>query len=80
MADGGLVSSKDLDLIVEEDEIEKFPFNLKEAREQMERSLIIRAINYTENNITKASELLGVTRPTLYSLMNKYDIQTLDET
>ncbi|MEH6625348.1 MAG: PEP-CTERM-box response regulator transcription factor [Motiliproteus sp.] len=79
MADSGLVSVKDLALSVADDAVEQFPFNLKEAREQMERSLILRAINFTENNITKASELLGVTRPTLYSLMSKYSIQLSDE-
>ena len=79
MADNGLVSAKDLDLTVADESVEQFPFNLKEAREQMERSLIIRAINYTDSNITKASELLGVTRPTLYSLMNKYDIQQVED-
>ena len=79
MADNGLVSAKDLDLKVPATEVDQFPFNLKEAREQMERSLIIRAINHTQNNITKASELLGVTRPTLYALMSKHNIQSVEE-
>ncbi len=76
MADNNLVSARDLDLDVVEQGGESFPFNLKEARETMERSLILRAIGHSDGNITKASELLGVTRPTLYALMNKYHIQT----
>ncbi len=75
MADNNLVTARDLDLAYLVTEEESFPFNLKEAREVTERALILRAINFTDNNITKASELLGITRPTLYALMNKYHIQ-----
>ncbi|MCW8885806.1 MAG: PEP-CTERM-box response regulator transcription factor [Motiliproteus sp.] len=79
MADKRQISAEDLDLKVDSGGEEQLPFNLKEAREKMERSLILRAISQAESNITKASELLGVTRPTLYSLMNKHDIANLEE-
>lgn len=72
MADGKTISADDLDLSVgAEDEL---PFNLKEAREQAECAVIRRALQLRSNNISKAAELLGVTRPTLYSLMQKYTI------
>lgn len=73
MADNSLVSSLDLGLMAKDDE-DSLPFNLKDAREQVERSLILRALAHAENNVSKAAELLGVTRPTLYTMLGKYDI------
>jgi len=72
MADGKQLNAEDLEL--EDVEAADLPFNLKEVREAAEGEVIIRAINYTSGNISKTADLLGVTRPTLYSLMNKYGI------
>ena len=52
------------------------PFNLKEVREAAETAAIRRALNYAEFNVSEAAKLLGVTRPTLYGLFEKYGIQT----
>ncbi len=78
MADNALITLLDLGLKPAE-EADALPFNLKEAREHVERGLIIRAIGHAENNITRAAELLGITRPTLYSLINKYKISVAEE-
>ncbi len=72
MADGKQVNAEDLEL--EDVEANDLPFNLKEVREAAESEVIVRAINYTSGNISKTADMLGVTRPTLYSLMNKYGI------
>ncbi|RYD93491.1 MAG: sigma-54-dependent Fis family transcriptional regulator, partial [Sphingobacteriales bacterium] len=40
--------------------------NLRQVRLQAERSAILKALTMTENNISAAAKLLGVTRPTLY--------------
>ena len=72
MADGKQVTAEDLEL-ESEGEI-PMPFNLKEVRESAESQVIKQAINYTAGNVSKTAELLGVTRPTLYSLMSKYGI------
>lgn len=50
------------------------PFNLKEVREVAETIAIKRALTYSDNNISNAAKLLGVTRPTLYTLFDKYGI------
>jgi two-component system NtrC family response regulator len=42
---------------------------LKQAREDAERRAVSRTLAATDNNIQKASKLLGVSRPTLYALM-----------
>jgi two-component system NtrC family response regulator len=47
---------------------------LREVREQAERRAIQRAMSYTDSNISRTAELLGVTRPTLYNLMKKHDL------
>jgi two-component system, NtrC family, response regulator len=45
--------------------------SLPEAREMLERKMILAAIERESGNILKAAEALGVTRPTLYNLMRK---------
>ena len=46
----------------------------RQVREEAESNAIRQALNQTDNNISHAAELLGVTRPTLYNLMRKYHI------
>ena len=75
MADGQQVSELDLGLMAPEQSDDELPFNLKQAREEIERKVILRALAHADNNISRASELLGVTRPTLYSLLSKHQIQ-----
>ncbi len=48
--------------------------SLKEAREELERDLISRALIKNRKNVSKAAEELGVSRPTLYELMEKLGI------
>lgn len=47
---------------------------LKDARDRVERDMIIYALERQEGNIAKAAEALGVSRPTLYDLMKKYNL------
>ena len=50
--------------------------NLAAARSKAERLAIIRALDEADGNISKASKLLDVSRPTLYSLIERLDIET----
>ncbi|MCW8930350.1 MAG: PEP-CTERM-box response regulator transcription factor [Gammaproteobacteria bacterium] len=74
MADGLHITVDDLELN-KKNEDSSLPLNLKEVREVAETSAIKRALSYSNNNVSKTAKLLGVTRPTLYTLLNKYDIQ-----
>lgn len=77
MADGHYITAEDLELEPQassESEASN-PLNLKEVREVAETNAIKRALSYADNNISKAANILGVTRPTLYTLFNKYGIQ-----
>ena len=47
---------------------------LKDAREKVEKEMIIAAINGQGGNIAKAAEILGVSRPTLYDLIKKHGL------
>lgn len=72
MADGKQITAADLGLPVGETEPESL--NLREVRQRAESSAIRQALANTHGNISKAAELLGVTRPTLYDLMEKYEL------
>lgn len=45
--------------------------SLRDAREQAERVAVTRALKRVNGNIARASEMLGISRPTLYDLLNK---------
>ncbi len=72
MADGKLVSAADLQLNPDDAEAESL--NLREVRQRAESRAIRVALTRSYGNISKAAELLGITRPTLYDLMNKYGL------
>jgi two-component system NtrC family response regulator len=72
MADGTEITPVDLEL--ESVQVESQPFSLLEVREIAERRAIQRALGYTDNNVSRTAELLGVTRPTLYNLMKKHNL------
>ena len=45
--------------------------SLRQAREEAERDVVQRALKRVNGNIARASEMLGISRPTLYDLLNK---------
>jgi len=47
---------------------------LKEARDYFEQQYIKEYLNRNGDNVSRAAEQIGITRSTLYSLMDKYDI------
>lgn len=48
---------------------------LREARASVEKKLVRSALARCKGNILKASEALGISRPTMYDLLKKHDIQ-----
>ena len=59
----------------DQDQVEK-TFNLAMARSNAEKRTILRAMDEVEGNISKAAKLLEVSRPTLYSLLDRLKIET----
>jgi two-component system NtrC family response regulator len=72
MADGKMVTA--LDLGLQEGAEEGESLNLREVRQVAESKAIRVALTRSFGNISKAAELLGITRPTLYDLLNKYGL------
>lgn len=54
-------------------------FSLKEVRELAEKQAIERALLATDGNHSQAAKLLGVTRPTLYNLLEKLKLRETTE-
>jgi len=73
MADGPAITADDLGLSGAPEEEQ--PFNLRQVRDEAEYKAIVKALAQVEGNIVKASELLGVSRPTLYDLMERHAIK-----
>jgi two-component system, NtrC family, response regulator len=74
MADGSMITSADLGL--KPGENSAVTFNLREVRARAERQVIVQVLAITDNNISRAADLLGMTRPTLYDLMERYGLRS----
>ena len=78
MAEGNRVGCDDLGLpqpMTSEMDPDETTLDLRTVREKAERSAVITALARTDGNIVKASELLGVSRPTFYDLMHRLSIK-----
>jgi two-component system NtrC family response regulator len=74
MAEGVLICAEDLELDAAEQQSEKLK-TLRDVRDEAERLAISRALAEADGNVSKAAELLDVTRPTLYSLLGKFELK-----
>lgn len=73
MAEGKQITAHDMSL---SDEDSAGPdLNLREVRRVAETRAVNRALVYASGNISQAAKILGITRPTLYDLLEKYEIQ-----
>ncbi|TLY77131.1 MAG: AAA family ATPase, partial [Gammaproteobacteria bacterium] len=70
MSEGKLVSAADLSLSQMEQGAPQL-LTLREVRQRAETEAVQRALAMAGGNISKAAELLGITRPTLYDLMQR---------
>ncbi|OWW20401.1 PEP-CTERM-box response regulator transcription factor [Noviherbaspirillum denitrificans] len=73
MADGPQITAEDLGLAAAAEPDE--PLNLRQVRDEAGHKALIKALARVDGNAVKAAELLGISRPTLYDLMNKYGIK-----
>ena len=72
LADNSQISLADLGF----DENSKLSesLNLRQAREQTEREVLQRALAIHDNNVTHASAAMGISRPSLYKLIEKLNL------
>ncbi len=73
MFEGNQITAEDLE--IENADEQDLAFNLREVRDKAERKAVLRALHHTNSNIAQASELLGVSRPTIYDLIKKLNIE-----
>ena len=81
MAESTIIEPRDLDFLDTETKPEpKQPetsseiLTLKEAKERVEKEMVIATLERQKGNIVKTAEVLGVSRPTLYDLMKKHGL------
>jgi two-component system NtrC family response regulator len=73
MADGSGLNAADIGLAPAEGEAA--PLNLRQVREEAERRAVLRVLGKVNGNLSRAAELLGVSRPTLYDLMYRFGLK-----
>ena len=73
MADGKQVTAADLGIEAASED-EAISLNLREVRQRAESKAIRTVLMKNFGNISRSAEQLGVTRPTLYDLLNKYGL------
>jgi two-component system NtrC family response regulator len=74
MAEGNRISAEDVGLTANGD-IDGAMFNLRQVREEAEKHAVLRVLARVNGNLSKAAELLGVSRPTLYDLMHRFGLR-----
>lgn len=77
MADDKKVTAADLELC-DLSAIADEALNLRQIRDAAEKTAVTQAIQAAQNNMAQAARLLGITRPTLYNLTEKFGINTAD--
>jgi two-component system NtrC family response regulator len=48
---------------------------LKDVRDDAEREAVVRVLSRVNGNLSRAAELLGISRPTLYDLLNRFGLK-----
>ncbi len=72
MAEGRKITAADLEIDSSVNENDRM--GLKEAREKLEKDLLVKALARNKGNVTKVAAELGISRPTVYDLMEKAGI------
>jgi two-component system NtrC family response regulator len=72
MAEGSRITAADIGL---EPNGDLSHFNLRQVREEAEKHAVLRVLARVNGNLSKAAELLGVSRPTLYDLMHRFGLR-----
>jgi two-component system NtrC family response regulator len=73
MAESSRITAADLDLGGPADDS---TLTLRTAREIADKVAIRKVLARTENNLSSAARILGVSRPTLYELIKQYGMET----
>jgi two-component system NtrC family response regulator len=75
MADGAVISAADIGIGAGAAGAAAEALNLRQVRDDAERDAVVRVLARVNGNLSKAAELLGVSRPTLYDLMHRFGLR-----
>jgi two-component system NtrC family response regulator len=72
MADGSIIRAADLGLapVAGEETL-----NLRQVRDEAEKQAVMRVLGRVNGNLSRAAELLGISRPTLYDLLDRFGMR-----
>ncbi|MBS0325863.1 MAG: PEP-CTERM-box response regulator transcription factor [Proteobacteria bacterium] len=73
MADGSSIGAADVGLAASGEDAEAL--NLRQVRDTAEKNALVRVLARVDGNLSRAAELLGVSRPTLYDLMRRCSLK-----
>jgi two-component system NtrC family response regulator len=74
MGEGPIIEAEDLELSRGHNDAMK-GYTLKDFRETSEKQFLCHALAINNWNIAQTAQQIGVSRPTIYDLMKKYDLQ-----
>ena len=72
MAEGTIIGPADLELNTE---VRSEDLNLRQVRDSAEKQAVMRVLGRTDGNMSKAAEMLGISRPTLYELLDRFGLR-----
>jgi two-component system NtrC family response regulator len=75
MADGHGISAADIGIASEEQGQGAQELNLRQVRDEAEKGAVLRALARVNGNLSKAADMLGVSRPTLYELIRRFGLK-----
>ena len=73
MADSSMITGADIGIAPGTGESEVL--NLRQIREEAEKTAVLRVLSRANGNLSKAAEMLGISRPTLYDLMHRFGLK-----
>jgi two-component system NtrC family response regulator len=73
MAEGQTIKAADIGITAGENATGVL--NLRQVRDEAERSAVLSVLGRVNGNLSKAAELLGISRPTLYDLMHRFGLK-----
>jgi two-component system, NtrC family, response regulator len=74
MAEGNQITAADLGFSTQPDG-DFSALNLRQVRDEAEKRAVITALARANENVVKAAEMLGVSRPTLYDLIRRFGLK-----